>query len=384
MGRRAGHDADVADSSPEITREQALAHRVVAQGLDRTTDDPSDLAPVDLGLQDSPTGSAVLAAAARTRDPGASLVDGRRWASAWTVRGAPHVHRRGDLPALAAALWPVDSDDAIARLAGNGAQVKEAGADALAVLRATAEALADVVDRRMTKGEASEAVTPLVPDDGVTWCRGCDCHHVGEQLMRLAALPAGLRLVPGAKPATLEPVPGWDGPPKEMEGLDRLVLAHLRSHGPTRRRDVAAYFDVAVATIDGAWPAEAAEVSVDGTSAWVAADDLDAVVDPPPARLTRLLPRSDPWLSARDRELVVPDRLRRKAVWKILGSPGAVLVDGEVVGTWRARNRGKALIIAVEPFEALPRRVRSELDEEAGRVAVTRGADDVTLEVASA
>lgn len=381
MGRSPGKGATVTEA-PEVTRAQVLAHRVVVQGLDRATDDPGDLRPTDLGWQDSPPGSAVLAASARTRDPDADLDDGRRWASAWTLRGAPHVHRRGDLPALATALWPHDTDDAIARLAGNGAQMKKAGADALAILRATAEALADVVDHRMTKGEASTAVTPLIPDEGITWCRSCDCHHVGEQLMRLAALPAGLRLVPGAKPATLEPVPGWAGPPEATEGLDRLVLAHLRSHGPARRRDVAAYFDVAVSTIDAAWPDDASEVSIDGRSAWVATDVLDALVAAPPPHLTRLLPRSDPWLSARDRELVVPDGSRRKEVWKILGSPGAVLADGEVVGTWRTRARGRTLTISVEPFDALPRRVREELDEEARRVAVVRGAEDVAVEVA--
>lgn len=383
MGPHRGQDATVAAATPEVSRGQVLAYRVAAQGLDRTVDDPADLGPMDLGFQDSPAGSAVAAAAARVPDATTTLDDGRRWASTWTLRGAPHIHRRGDLPDLAAALWPLHTDDAIGRLAGNGAQMKEAGADALAILRATAEALAEVADHRMTKGEASEAVTPLIPEDGVTWCRPCDSHHLGDQLMRLAALPAGLRLVPGAKPATLEPIPGWDGPPDRTEGLDRLVLAHLRSHGPARRRDVAAYFDVAGSTIDEAWPDEAAEVSVDGRSAWIAADALDGLLDAHPLRLTRLLPRSDPWLSARDRELVVLDKARRKEVWKILGSPGAVLVDGEVVGTWRARNRGKALTVAVEPFEALPRRVRRELDDEAQRLAVVRGAETVSIEVGS-
>lgn len=217
-------------------------------------------------------------------------------------------------------------------------------------------------------------------EEGVTWCRGCDTHHVGEQLMRLAALPAGLRLVPGAKPATLEPIPGWAGPPEATDGLGTLITAYLRSHGPARRGDVAAYFDARPAVIEAAWPrSDVVEVSVEGRSCWVAADALDALRRPPAPRLTRLLARSDPWLTARDRELTVPDKDHRKEVWKILGSPGALLVDGEVVGTWRARAKGRGLAVSVAPFgDLVPRTVR-ELTAEAERVAITRGANDVAV-----
>lgn len=372
------------DATPEVERSQVLAYRVMAQGLDRATNDPGDLSPMDLGLQESQVGTAAAAAAARLPDPATSFDDGRRWASAWTLRGAPHIHRKGDLADLAAALWPADADDAVTRLAGNGDQMKKAGADALAILRATSEALASVVDHRMTKGEASEAVTPLIPDDGVTWCRSCDAHHLGDQLMRVAALPGGLRLVPDAKKATLEPIPGWDGPPAETTGLGPLITAYLRSHGPARRGEVAAYLDVQVKTIEPWWPDDdLAEVQVEGRSAWIAADSLDAFLDPPAPRLTRLLPRSDPWLTARDRELIVPDKARRKEVWKILGSPGAVLVDGEVMGTWRARAKPGRTEVTVSPFEKLPRRAVRDLDDEAERLAVVRGTDDVTLEIES-
>ena len=98
----------------------------------------------------------------------------------------------------------------------------------------------------------------------------------------------------------------------------------------------------------------------------------------------RLLPRSDPWLLARDRELLVPDGARRKALWKVLGSPGGLLVDGEVVGTWRVRTSGARIDLTVETFEDLPRRARRDLDDEAERLAAGRGADDLRLEVTPA
>jgi hypothetical protein len=60
----------------------------------------------------------------------------------------------------------------------------------------------------MTKGEASTDVTQALPDTYAPRCRPCATHHVGEQLMRLAALPGGLRLVSGASPAVLTPIEG--------------------------------------------------------------------------------------------------------------------------------------------------------------------------------
>jgi hypothetical protein len=41
------------------------------------------------------------------------------------------------------------------------------------------------------------------------------------------------------------------------------------------------------------------------------------------------------------------------------------LVDGQVAGTWRYED-GR---VEIEPFEGLPKGVRSELDEEAERLA---------------
>src|SRR5262249_20567727 len=92
------------DGGGQIDREQALAYRVAAQQLDRTAElTPSELAVIGLGAQDTPYGSARLALAARTTGP----LDDDALVLIWAARGAPHLHRGADLPALAAALWPL-------------------------------------------------------------------------------------------------------------------------------------------------------------------------------------------------------------------------------------------------------------------------------------
>jgi hypothetical protein len=372
-----------APAAATVTRAQALASRVRAQGLDRGTADPDRLAVVDLGVQDSPAGSAALALAARLPAPSGAGEAGDpipgRWVLIWSVRGAPHRHRARDLRPLAAALWPADEADAAARSAGAASFMAKNGLEALAGIRASAEALRSVVDRRMTKGEASTLVTRAAPDGVSGWCRACGATHIQDQLMRLAALPAGVRLVPGEQPAVLAPVARWPGPPETQAGAERVVEAYLRVSGPATPADVAAYLGTTTRHVKASWPDGLAEVDVDGRRAWLPEDRLDDLTSDAPARVVRLLPRSDPWLVARDRALTVPDRARHKALWPMIGQPGAVLVDGEVLGTWRTKASGTRLDITVTPFEGLDPGVRRQVEDEAAVVAGVRGHADVRV-----
>jgi len=89
--------------------------------------------------------------------------------------------------------------------------------------------------------------------------------------------------------------------------------------------------------------------------------------------VVRLLGPFDPWLQLRDRELLVPDEARRKDLWRTLGRPGGVVVDGEVAGTWRPRSSGRRLSLLVEQWRPLTARERAGLDDQAERLAAYRG-----------
>ena len=117
----------------------------------------------------------------------------------------------------------------------------------------------------------------------------------------------------------------------------------------------------------------------DGKPMWVPEADLDRLRSHAPPRSTRLLPPSDPWLQARDRDLVVPEEARRKTIWGAIGNPGVVLSDGEVVGTWRAKTQRKNLAVTVVPFDRPTVRTRKELVDEADRLALARGLNEAQL-----
>jgi len=372
--------------TPEVSRRQVLGYRYRAQGLDRSAADADagSLPMWDLGLQDSPAGAAALALAARLRGGFATvpdLADARRFVTVWATRGAPLVLRTAKAAPMAAALWPLDEAGAVANLAGTGQQLRKQGNDPVEAIRVTAKEMRAIVHGEMTKGEVSEALTPRLPGDYITWCRGCQAHHLGDQLMRVAALPAGLRLVPGASPATLTKIAGWKGPPPTAKGTDRLVHAYLHLCGPASATDVTAYLQTSASTVRTAWPDGLAEVRVDGRKAFLPDDSLDALLDAPDPLGVRLLPRSDQWLLARDRKLTVPDAAHRKVLWPPIGWPGAVMVDGEVAGAWRTRSArsGQAVELAVEPFTKLSPGVRGAVEVEAAAVATQRGVDDLRV-----
>ncbi|HEY7488746.1 MAG TPA: winged helix DNA-binding domain-containing protein [Streptosporangiaceae bacterium] len=385
-------------SGDAFEREQVLAYRVAAQELDRPAG-RRDLAVLDLGLQDTPYGTARLALTARTSTVSATGAegpaaegegaaeegargDGDGLALVWAARGAPHLHRRADLPALTAALWPLSDADATARI--NSGQIKEGARLGLAAFTATAEAMRAVVTAPMPKGEVSTAVSARVAESLTYWCGPCQAQHISGGLFQQAGLAAGVEVVPRGSGTTLAPLAGRPGIPERASGAAALVRTYLRLLGPAGPAEVASYLGTTAIAVRQAWPDGLVEVRVDGRRRWLPADRLDALRSAPPPHLVRLLPPYDPYLQARDRELLVPAKAHRAEVWRSVGKPGVLLVDGEIAGFWRVRAAGRTAVeITVTGFAALAEPVRAAVEDEAGRVATVRGATKAKVRFAA-
>lgn len=363
----------------DFDRDRVLAYRAAAQGLHRADDDIADLAVLDLGVQDTPVGSAAHALANRLSSPPENPAAEPGLVTTWTLRGAPHVHRQEDLEPLARALWPWNDVDALTRLNSGAAQVNAAEMGGLAAWRVVAVEMAKIVDGPMPKGEVSTLLTPRVPAGLTVDCRRCKATHVHDSLFRVAVLPAGITFVPGESTVTFQPVPGWPGVPEESAGPTDLIASYLRLLGPATRSEVAAFIGTRAGELAAWWPEEAVEVSRDGTRAFAMPDSLEQLADPPDPPDVRLLPPSDPLMQARDRELLVPDAGHRKILWPVLGKPGALLVAGDVAGSWRARRKGRKVEVEVQPFRRLSAAQRRATEREAELLAASRGASSAEV-----
>ncbi|HEX6232833.1 MAG TPA: crosslink repair DNA glycosylase YcaQ family protein [Jiangellaceae bacterium] len=143
-----------------ITREQVLQFRVRAQQLDRERLQAGEAAVLDFGVQDTGPDGGPWALAIRGVD--VSGVPGDDLATVWTLRGAPHIYRRADLPAAAAATWPFS--DAGKRIFDAAKPLKAVGIGNLEALDAVAAAMRSIVTEPMVKGEVSTRLTPLMDE----------------------------------------------------------------------------------------------------------------------------------------------------------------------------------------------------------------------------
>jgi hypothetical protein len=357
-----------------VTRRQALDLRLRAHQLDRDAGTVADTAVLDIGVQDTGADGALWALAIRgvEHPPPDELV------TVWTIRGAPHVYRRADLPGVAAATAPFSDADAGKRIFDAAKPLKAAGIGNLVALDTVADAMRSIVTGPMVKGEMSTRLTAVLPEPYLRFCRPCNAVHTYEQPFRLAALRAGLELEPGTSPPVLRPVPGLVPAGEVPDRLD-VVRAYLRLLGPATPQHVAEYLDAPVKDVQARWPADAVEVSLDGGRRWLLAEDADRLADAPGA-VTRLLAPFDLYLQARDRSLLVPDPGRAKDLWRMLGRPGGVLVDGELIGSWRARKAGSGVTVSVESWAPMAPDERTSIAEQAERLATFRGLELAALQ----
>jgi hypothetical protein len=360
----------------DLDRAGVLAHRAWVQGLHGATD-LADLDVLTLGLQDTPAGSALLGL--RNRSDAADL-DGL--ALALTVRGSPHLHRRADLPLIRAALWPRDNDMLRAYLGGYGDTLIDSGEDGPRLLEVVAgEMRAAFPGDTASKGELSGAVSPRVPEIARPWCEGCGVHHVADGLFRLATLYAGIELVPheGRKlQFRLGPdVPDLGG---DAAALVEFLRTTMRLAAPAKLGDLVLRLDTRSVTAPPAWlrPAwqeledELTEVRVDGTPHTVHAESAEAMRHPPDPPPALLLPPRDA-LGLGSRPFLAPDRALAKDVWRALGSPGTVVIDADLAGTWRARQAGRTLRLTLTAHRKLTAKQRKATEDQADLVALSRG-----------
>ena len=359
-----------------VDRRQVMSYRVSALGLaSRVADRPADLPVLDLGVQEYTPGSAQVALAARSSAEPAD----DRLLTVWAARGAPHLHRRADLPRLVRQLWPISDADATARI--KSGQIPDGMTLGIEAFRVTAAAFREVVRSPMPRGEVSTEVSRRVPRSLTYDCRSCAARHIAGNVWQHSGLAGGVEVQSRGRDAMLGPIDDAPPQPTTNEGIGELILTYLRLLGPATPLEVGKYLGSTTAAMKSVWPSEAlTEVTVDGRRAWLPTAAVDALRSAERPSGVRFVPPMDPLLQARDRDVLVPDRTRQKEVWRILGNPGAVLVDGEIAGVWRAKVAGRKRIdLTVTTFDPLDATRRKHLDEEAAEVARARGVPEASV-----
>ena len=177
----------------------------------------------------------------------------------------------------------------------------------------------------------------------------------------------------------------WIVPPPEIgpaEASLELARRYLHVFGPATPEGFAKWAGIgrrkAVSVFD-LLGAELIPVQTPAGDAWILGQDELTFREPPgPAAAARLLPSGDAYtlgITSEDRALLVPDANRRLELWTPRVWPGAILLAGNIVGTWR-RAGGK---VTVQTWRRLSRADREAvlgeaeslpLPDAAGRIVV--------------
>ena len=312
-----------------LTRRQILAFRRRVGGLDeRVPKSPGSLRRAAwAGLQDSMPRAALLSLHARLEGVEPSSWDDPSLAQLWGPRYSTYVVPKRDFALFSVGRLP---DNAKAR--GRAEQLAE-------------RVHAHLDGARMTDREVMRAL------------------GIGNAI-RYAATTGTLAIRwEGARAPEV-----WTVPAPETEPADacrELVRRYLHVFGPSTAERFARWAGISRR------PAAKAFGSLDllpilstKGDEWLLAEDEAAMLaaETTPAR-ARLLPSGDAYflLDGAERELLVPRADQRARLWTPRVWPGALLVDGEIRGTWRRAQH----TVRIEPWGRLQRAVRDAVETEA-------------------
>ena len=315
-----------------LTRQQILAFRRRVGSLDERTPGGSESLrrAAWAGLQDSMPRAALLSLHARVDGVEPSTWEDPSLAQLWGPRYSTYVVPKRDFALFSLGRYP---DNA------KGRQRAE---------RIAGQLHAHLDGARMKDGEVGRAL------------------GVNPNMFRYAATTGTVAIRwDGARSPTV-----WTVPAPEVDPADarrELARRYLHVFGPTTADGFARWAGIsrgagatAFASLEGSLLAVRTPLGDE----WLLTEDEPAMraaeTAPAPARL---LPSGDSYflLDGAERELLVPRADRRERLWTPRVWPGALLVEGEIRGSWRRAQH----TVRVDAWTRLSRGMRDAIEAEA-------------------
>jgi hypothetical protein len=316
----------------ELSRAAVLAHRRRVGALDeRLTSSPESLRTAGwIGLQDSMPRAALLSIHARVAGATSSAWEDPAFVQLWGPRFQAYVVPAVDHALFSVSRYPPDAKG-----------------------RRWAEKMAAVL------GEHLAGRRMRYDDAGVA----LGLH--GNQFRYGASTGTILLRWEGARRPVVWTVPR----PSIMPDEARLEIARRYVHvlGPTTAASFAKWLGIGAGQARSAFTALEPELIATrtdiGEGRILAVDEASFRAAAGPAAPARFLPSGDPfWLLwGRNRDLLVPDPKRRDELWTSRVWPGALLVDGELAGTWRRADEK----VDVDAWRTLTAAERAAVETEA-------------------
>ena len=314
-----------------LTRQQILAFRGRVGGLEkRATEGSESLRRAAwAGLQDSMPRAALLSLHARVERVDSSTWDDPSLAQLWGPRYHTYVVAECDFALFSLGRLP-DTSKGRLRAESTAARLH-----------------AHLNGARMTDREAGHAL------------------GIGNSIRYAATTGTVAIRWEGARAPVIWTVAAADIDP--ADACCELARRYLHIFGPTTADGFARWAGISrrsAATAFASLEGSLLPVRSPLADEWLLADDEPAMrtADTAPAP-ARLLPSGDAYflLDGAERELLVPREDQRRRLWTPRVWPGALLVEGEIRGTWRRAQH----TVRIEAWERLSPAMRGEIEAEA-------------------
>ena len=331
-------------SRPHLSRDQILAFRRRVSHLDeRLPAGKRSLRKAAVaGLQDSMPRAAVLSVNARVGGASPTMWEHDAYVQIWGPRYSAYVIPKQDVAVFTLGRQPSDPKG-LRRASDTAAEIEQY-----------------LGDRSLPFGEVGRAL--------------------GGHPNRLRyAATTGTVLIrwDGARQPTIWMIPAPDVDPADAQ-LE-LARRYLHIFGPSTAAGFAAWAGIrpsaASATFDRLGRSLAEVETPLGTELMLASDVDEVLGAVSQSEAVRLLPSGDTYylLQGDARSLVVPDADKQRQLWTSRVWPGALLVGGEIVGTWRRRKH----IVTATQWQRLSHRARKALEDEARSLPLPEAAEMV-------
>ena len=230
------------------------------------------------------------------------------------------------------------------------------------------------------KGDASREVAETVSSSLVQYCERCKAKHVADGVFRAAGRQAQVVIGPEENRATML----YPRPRVKQERVRdpraQLLQTFFRVNGPTGRTLYSDWQGAGTAGVGELWSAmgdDLVRVEIAKKRYDLPESLVDAVQKARPAKGVALVPPNDSYVRQVDHVLLMPDSARRQKIFKALSGPGALLVDGEITGSWRYRRSDAE--VSIVTFGKLEPAQKKAAEKSAKAIATSTGDDEPTV-----
>ena len=355
---------------PILTAQQTQILRLKAQRLHPSRSaqpaSPAQVLGEIFALQAQDLPAALLSMRPRSAGLTAAQIEAARQedrsiAWTWCLRGTLHLVTAEDARWLVPLLGP-------ALIAGDWRRMIQTGWDETSAARAQALLQAALSDQ----GPLTRAQIAHLLEAHHLPFKGQATPHLLFRAVLLGILISG---PDHGKQHTYTRFETWLGQPTPLpraEALTRLALRYLQAYAPAAPTDLAYWSGIKRSEARAAWASLAdqlLEVQVEHEgqvqTAWLLQSQLPWLDEPPQdTPIVRLLPRFDTfWMGYANRDLLIdPANSPRVANGGIINP--TLLVDGRVLGIWKAARRKKVQEVTLQPFVPLSTPVLDQIQIE--------------------